>query len=200
MFSKLQMWILAGCLVITTIGFGWFAFRTNGPLRQALASEPSNSSSPAPPEEQQSTIPHGSLKPYPVQHSPSVITNGNEADEKVIDADMKKLGNSFKTGDWAIAIDLMYTPMLDSLGGRKKAMETVEALKVQMKEQNLALTWNLKKPFTYVRGKSHKYAIIPDEARGGAGGVVVKQAGYELGIKTGSQWQYVGADQLTPEL
>ncbi len=35
MFSKLQLWILGGCILLTTVVFRNFVFRTSGPSRLA---------------------------------------------------------------------------------------------------------------------------------------------------------------------
>jgi len=203
MFSKLQMWILAGCLVVTTIGFAVFAFRTSGPLREAIAAD--DSPVPSVPDtdqmEQTQSPAHVPLKPYPVQHSPSVITNGNEADEKIIDAVMEKLASTFKKGDWSYAVDVMYTPLLQSVGGKEKALAELNELMKQIKTENVSISWTDQKPYTYVAGGSHKYVIVPYEAEVKFQGKTIKQMNYQLGIKTrDSGWQFVNGDILTPEI
>ena len=137
-----------------------------------------------------------------IQKSASLIEQGNESDDKVIDAVMEKLANSFKVGDYASAMDVMYVPILESLGGREKAVEGAKALMAQMKEQGMVIIyWKTRKPYTYLAGDSHKYAVIPYEMGARISGKKMKQTSYQLGIKTAnSGWQFVNGDQLTPEI
>ena len=98
-----------------------------------------------------------------------------------------------------MVVDVMYTPVLESLGGRKKASEDLKAVMEMMKE--VLVSWKVKKPYLYVAGKSHKYVVIPYEAKVKSSEGIITQTSYELGIKTAeSGWQFVGGDVLSEEL
>lgn len=115
---------------------------------------------------------------------------------------MEKVANSFKAGDCSPAIDVMYTPIMEKLGGREKAIEAAKAVIGQMKEQGITvISWNAKKPYIYLAGNSHKYVIVPYEMESTDSRKTLKQTGYQLGIKTpNSGWQFVSGDQLSPEI
>src|SRR5215472_2103989 len=129
MFSKLQLYLLAGCAFIAAVGFAVCGFHTNTSSEQVVASAPYAPADSAPgtfqpaSESKAPPVP----KPMPIQTSPSIITNGNEADEKIIDAAMAQVVTAFKRGEYSVAVDVMYTPVLQACGGREKVMETLNA-------------------------------------------------------------------------
>jgi hypothetical protein len=211
MFSRLQIYLLAGCTVLVIVAFAAFQFWSRPipqqpvPQQQAIAPAPDDSQPDAassPERQRLETVPDATPPRAIKQTSPFIVKEGNEADEKTIDAAMDKFGRSFLAGDYSVALDVMYGPFVEAVGGREKANEQLKAAMDEMKRQEATMTsWKTKKPYTYIAGKSHKYVIIPYEIKMTISKKLAKRTGYELGIKTtGSDWQFMMGDNLTSEL
>lgn len=126
----------------------------------------------------------------------------HSADDKVIDAVMEKLQSTFKAGDYTYAIEVMYGPVVEKMGGKEKALEIARNTGAQMKEQHIVIvSWKTQKPYRYVTGKNHQYAIVPYESSVTMGAKKLHQTSFELAIKVGdAQWQFVNGDNITPEV
>jgi Sulfatase-modifying factor enzyme 1 len=60
-----------------------------------------------------------------------------DEDHKAIDFAMAKLESAFKAGDYSYTFEVMYTPMLESVGGKAKGMETAKAIEAQTRESQI---------------------------------------------------------------
>jgi hypothetical protein len=120
-------------------------------------------------------------------------------DDKAIEIMMQKLESTFMAGDYGYSIDVMYAPMVESMGGREALLTATKNVVVQMKQQNIVLhSWKAQKPYSYVKGESRLYAVISYESIMTIGGKKMRQESYGLGIKTGdSPWQFVNGDNLS---
>lgn len=139
-------------------------------------------------------------EPTTVTNSISLAVRLHAEDDKVIDAVMEKLAKTFKANDYSYAFEVMYTPIVEAMGGREKLLAAVPILKEQMKQQRISVSsWKSQKPYTYLRGNGRWFAVIPYVSNMTMAGQRLKVSGFELGIKNdGSDWQFVGGDKLTP--
>jgi len=114
---------------------------------------------------------------------------------------MDKLGNAFKAGDYSYAVEVMYSPLLEKAGGKENAIQASKSVVAQMKAQQMILvSWETKKPYKYVQGDAHRYAIVPCEMVMNIGKKTLRQKSYQFGIKTGSSnWQFINGDRLTSD-
>jgi hypothetical protein len=128
--------------------------------------------------------------------------DADNPNEKAIDAIMDGFRKSFMAGDYAYAVDRMYTPIVEKMGGRANLRATVTNAMAQMKEQHVVMiSWETKKPYHYVNGESRIYAVVPYQGVMTIGGRTFRQESYQLGIKlANSPWEFVNGDSLTPEL
>ena len=124
------------------------------------------------------------------------------ADDKAIDYVMEKLKSSFKLGDYSYAIEVMYTPIVERMGGKEKCLEAAKGIVALMKQQRIVMaSWKVRKPYEYVKGESRSYVVIRYEALMIGAGKRLKQSGYRLGIKIAdTKWQFVNCDNLTSEV
>ncbi len=140
--------------------------------------------------------------PTAVPASEAAAARLHTEDDKAIDAVMDKLAVTFKANDYSYAFDVMYTPILDSMGGREKVEPMVPVLKQQMEQLQMSvLSWETQKPYNYIRGDGRWYAVITYGCEMTMTGQKIKLSGYQLGIKIdGSSWQFVSGEKLTPEV
>jgi hypothetical protein len=134
------------------------------------------------------------------EHVPEPMLSSTETpDDKAIDVVMDKLESSFKAGDYSYATEVIYTPIVEKMGGRKAVTEAATAVMAQAKQQHIVIvSWKVKKPYQYVQGESRTYAVIPYESVMKISGKTIKQTSYQLGIKNGdSHWEFVSGDSLT---
>jgi hypothetical protein len=119
-------------------------------------------------------------------------------DDKAIDVVMEKLERTFKAGDYNYTFEIMYTPVLDKMGGKEKGLEVAKSVAAQMKEQKIVMiSWKAKKPYQYVTGKKHDYALVPYEAVLTMEDKKLRQTSFELAVKVGdSKWQFVNGDNI----
>ncbi|MEJ0089135.1 MAG: hypothetical protein WDM80_05210 [Limisphaerales bacterium] len=204
MFAKLQFYILGGCILAAAVVFSVCEFWQKTPL-QEVASSASPSSTDAgnaqdQPANEEATNPAFEEELQP--QSPSSVAQVDVSDDKVIGAVMEKLEHDFLANDYSYTFEVMYASILESVGGREKGIEAAQAIKAQMKEQQMAFTsWKARKPYHYITGESHKYAIIPYEMEMTVAGKKLRSTGYQLGIKMpDSKWQFVSGDKLTSEI
>jgi hypothetical protein len=125
----------------------------------------------------------------------------DRADSIAIDAVMERLGASFKAGDLSYQYEAMFTPILDIIGGKTQVLALVKPYEEQIRKAPIAfISWKAIKPYQYVSGKSHKYAIVRYESVALMSGKKLKKTSYELGIKRkDSTWQFVSGDNLKAE-
>lgn len=129
-------------------------------------------------------------------------TADHSADDKAIDSVMQKLESTFKAGDYTYAIEVMYTPVMEKMGGKEKALAVAKNTGAQMKEQHITMvSWTAKKPYQYVAGTEHQYALVPYDSFITMGDKKLHQTSYEVGVKVGDgKWQFVNGDNITPEV
>ncbi|HVU07605.1 MAG TPA: hypothetical protein VHG89_03580 [Verrucomicrobiae bacterium] len=123
-------------------------------------------------------------------------------DDKVIDAVMDKLTKGFMANDYSYAFEVMYTPIIESMGGKEKLLAMVPALKEQMSQLQISMiSWESQKPYTYLKGNGRWYAVIPYVSEMTMSGQKVRMSGFQLGIKNdGSEWQFVNGDKVTSDI
>ena len=128
-------------------------------------------------------------------------TTSTAADEKYIDAVMKNFETAVKSGNLTYPIEVMYTPVLNQMGGKAQLLAVARATQEQMKMQKVSyLSWKAQKPYTYVSGTTRRYAIIRYEAVFDAAGKKLQVRNCLLGIKAANEaWQFIMGDQLSPE-
>ncbi len=130
------------------------------------------------------------------------IAQSHAEDDKAIDAVMEKLAKSIKDNDYSYVFQVMYTPIVESMGGKEKLFALVPVLKEQMKQQQLKeISWESRRPYVYLKGYERWYAVIPYVSEMTMAGQKLRVTGFQLGIKNdGSEWQFVGGDKLTPQI
>ena len=75
------------------------------------------------------------------------LAGQHDADDKAIDAVMGKLAKTFKENDYSYAFEIMYAPMLESLGGKERLLAMMPVLKEQMEQQQISMiSWECQKP------------------------------------------------------
>jgi hypothetical protein len=126
----------------------------------------------------------------------------HDEDDQAIDAVMDKEMKGFMANDYSYAFEIMYKPILESMGGKEKILAMVPVLKEQMKQMQISvISWKPQKPYTYLKGNGRRYAVIPNVSEMTMTGQKVKINGFQLGIKNdGSEWQFVNGDKLTPTM
>jgi len=126
---------------------------------------------------------------------------GDNSDDKAIASVMDKLEISFMAGDYSYAVEVMYGPIVEKMGGKENVLAAATNITAQGKQkQIIVLSWKAKKPYQYVRAKTRIYAIIPYESVMTVSGKKLRQQSYQLGIKTAdSQWQFANGDNLSPD-
>ena len=124
----------------------------------------------------------------------------HDTDDRTIDGVMARLMAGYLANDYSYSFDVMYAPLLDSMGGREKIMAMLPALKEQAKQMRISvISWAPKKPYTYLRGKGRWYAVIPCVSEMSMTGQKVKISSFWLGIKNdGAEWQFVGGEKIIP--
>jgi len=125
----------------------------------------------------------------------------DRGDESAIDIVMERLEASFKAGNLSYQYDVMFTPILDVMGGKTQVLAIVKPYEDRIKKEQIAfISWKTIKPYQYVSGTHHKYAIVRYESTVSIMGKTLKKASYELGIKRkDSTWQFVSGDNLNAE-
>jgi hypothetical protein len=204
MFTKLQFYIILGCLIAAGAVLLVLEISQHHQSSQSIASSDSNPSNDATAQEHPTPtapakeIPKETATPKPATKPSPADT----ADDRIIDAAMEKLLNCFRTGDFSYDVDVMYAPFVEKGGGKKKVMELCEQLVQQMKEQQITIvSWETKKPYRYIEGTSNKYAIIPYESLMTVADRKMRQNSFQLAIKApNANWQFITGDQLTPEI
>src|SRR5256886_10538938 len=89
----------------------------------------------------------------------------DRADNIAIDVVMERLGASFKAGDLSYQYEVMFTPIVDIIGGKTQVLALVKPYEEQIRKAPIAfISWKAIKPYHYVSGKSHKYAIVRYES------------------------------------
>lgn len=203
MFSRLQIFILAICILGGLVIFGILEY-PRLPLYEQFVSDSYHSFLNSEKAQNQviEKMPSETSTPESKSVPPHKETEQEKQDDKAIDAVMNRLAGAFKTNDYSYVIDVMYAPIVRNFGGKTKAIEDAKAVVDQMKGQGMIVTsWKAIKPYTYCSGVSNRYAIIPYQMETEYDGRTIKQTGYQLGIKTpGSHWQFVNGDRLTPEI
>ncbi len=103
--------------------------------------------------------------------------------------------------DLTYAIDVMYTPMLDKMGGKQAAKVAAKVMQAQMKSQRVSfISWKAQRPYTYIPAKTRRFAIVRYDAVFENDGQRLKVRGYLLGIKSpATTWQFVNGDDLDSE-
>lgn len=135
-------------------------------------------------------------------NSISAAGNLHADDDKAIDAVMEKLTKTYKDNDYSYAFEVMYAPVMESMGGKEKLLAMVPALKEQMNQMHVSLiSWETQKPYKYIKGNGRWYAVIPYASEVSMTGQKFKVTGFELGIKSdGSGWQFMDGQKLTPAI
>ena len=115
---------------------------------------------------------------------------------------MEQLERGFLAGDFTYAFEILYSPLVQTMGGRERALAAARAINAQMKEQRVVfLSWKARKPYQYVSTAVRRYALVPCEARLKVGGKRVLQSSYQLGIEVpGTGWQFINGDKLSPQV
>lgn len=135
-----------------------------------------------------------------VRVSPAESNSGlHKKDDEAIDAVMEKLMQSFRENDYSYAFEVMYPPILESLGGKEKLMAAIPALMEQVKQQKLQIiSCETRKPYVYLKGKARWYAVIPYTSEADMAGQKLKITAFQLGIKNeDSEWRFIGGDKVT---
>lgn len=120
-----------------------------------------------------------------------------------IDEIMAKFEAAFVAGDMLYAIEQMYGPVLEAVGGKETALREAKAVQAQMEKNKLKfISWKTKKPYQYGSTPTRRYAVIPYEGViDVGGGKKMRQTGYQLGIKDGDgPWKFVNGDNLFPPI
>jgi hypothetical protein len=135
-------------------------------------------------------------------NSISAVGNLHGDDDKAIDAIMEKLAKTYKNNDYSYAFEVMYAPILESMGGKEKLLAAMPALKEQMDQLHVSLiSWETQKPYSYLKGNGRWYAVIPYVSELNMTGQKFKVSGFEFGIKNdGSEWQFLDGQKLTPTI
>jgi hypothetical protein len=122
------------------------------------------------------------------------------ADDAAINAVMWRFQNAIRTNDFTYAVEVMYAPYLQKMGGRERALMVARAAPAQMQAQHVRfVSWTPLRPYTYVAGKQRRYAVVRFEAVLDAAGRRTKLRSYLLGIRTyNAPWQFVNGDGLVP--
>ena len=134
--------------------------------------------------------------------SPAGTANASTAaDDRLIGTIMDKFEAAVKSDNLTYPIEVMYTPVLNQMGGRDQLLAVARATQAQMKAQQVSyISWKAQRPYTYVNGKVHRYAIIRYEALFNTPGRKLKVQNCLLGIKVSNNtWQFLMGDQLSPE-
>jgi hypothetical protein len=135
-------------------------------------------------------------------NSVSSIAPSHADDDKAIDAIMEKLTKTFLANDYSYAFEVMYTPIVEAMGGKEKLLAAVPVLKEQLKQQQInMISWESQKPYIYQRGNKRWYAVVPYTSEMTMADQKVKLSGFQFGIKDdGSDWQFLSGDKLNPEI
>lgn len=214
MFTKLQLYILIVCILAAGAVLAVMEYRQKSPSDLFWASTPAPASDAGTAPNQQdsgdvnnetanadanndSSSADSEQKP---QKPSAALLPDDPSDDKAIDAVMDKLATTCKAGDYTYAVDVMYTPILDAGGGKEKALEDARSFMEWAKAQQIIyVSWKTKKPYEYLAGTSHKYAIISSETVMKYGDKTLRQTSYQLGVKTVSGWQFVDGVTLTQD-
>ena len=123
------------------------------------------------------------------------------ADEQ-IDRALVKLQRGFMAGDFTPAVELLYGPLVEKMGGRDRALAAARGINEQMKARQVGfLSWQARKPYQYLASPSRRYAIVPTEARLRIGARREVQGSYLLGIeRPGGRWEFINGDKLNPQV
>jgi len=89
-----------------------------------------------------------------------------------------------ETNDFTYAVQVMYTPYLQKMGGRDLALRMARAAPAQMQAQHVRfVSWTPLRPYTYAAGRQRRYAVVRFEAvldaagRGQSSGVICSASG-----------------------
>ena len=108
---------------------------------------------------------------------------------------MSKLESSYVSGDYSYALDVMYAPIVEKMGGKQQGLASIKEM---FSSHHIVLTsWKAHKPYRYAAGAGRLYAIVPCDAIMIIGGKKVTQSSYQLGIKISeAHWQFAGGSTL----
>ena len=177
------------------LSFSATAAQTNRPTATSSARPKTQ-----PVQKSPATKPAATAKAPVVQNKPAAAVRPSAADEKYIDAVMKNFGIAVKSGNLAYPIEVMYTPVLNQMGGKQQLLAVARLTQEQMKAQKVSyVSWAAQKPYTYYNGQTRKYAVIRYEAVFDAAGKKLKVRNSLLGIReSGKPWQFIMGDELNP--
>src|SRR5262249_33676957 len=110
---------------------------------------------------------------------PGSLAQPDPTDEQEIDEVMAKLESSFKANDYVYVFGVMYTPILEKMGGKEQGILAAQAIVAQMKQKQMEmLSWKARKPYQYFHGESRTYAVIPYESVMTIAGKRLRQESY----------------------
>ena len=122
------------------------------------------------------------------------------ASEEAVLAKLKPVADGLLSGDFTPGITIMYEPVVNDLGGKKKLLEAVAALKDQMAALKMKVVRSdFVRPFRFVRGEKRHYVIVSSVTDFEAPVGLIRVQGFQLGIEVSpGEWQFVDGAHITP--
>jgi hypothetical protein len=121
------------------------------------------------------------------------------ASEQTVLGILRPIADAALKGDLTAGINIMYEPVVEDFGGRKKVLEAVEVFKTQMEEQKMTMVrFDLLQPFRFIRGQTRHYVIVPTLTEIEAPAGVIRAHGFQFGIEVEpGKWQFLDGARLT---
>lgn len=123
------------------------------------------------------------------------------ASEADILAILKPVADAALRGDLAAAVEVMYEPVMEDLGGRKALLEAAASLKRQMNAAGMQLKrYEYKAPFRFIQGKTQRYVVVPTLTEMIYPGGGVRAHGFELGVEVApGKWRFLTGSNAKKE-
>lgn len=123
------------------------------------------------------------------------------ASEAEVLAILKPVGDAAIRGDFAAAIDVVYEPVLEDLGGRKAFLEGVAKLQEQMEAQGMRVkSHTYGRPFRFIRGRTQRFVVVPTVTEMTFRGGAVRAHSFELGVEVApGKWRFLNGSQVKKE-
>ena len=107
-----------------------------------------------------------------------------------------------QTGDYEKIIDLSHGNVVAALGGKNKALETVQRQMQLMKDRKMMLTeFKIGEPWPFTRSKENKFVVVPTQITLTIPGNIVQADSFLLGISAdqGKTWKFVDGAGIKSE-
>jgi hypothetical protein len=123
------------------------------------------------------------------------------ATEADVLAILKPVADATLRGDLAAAIEIMYEPALEDLGGRKALLEGAATMKRQMNAAGMQLKrYEYKPPLRFIQGKEKRYVVVPSLTEMIYPGGGVRVHGFELGVEVApGKWRFLTGSNAKKE-